>query len=83
MKISLFNNFGALNSVPVFAAFDQGLHALGIQSNSHDIDADVAVIWSHLWSGRMRHNREIWTQVRYTFTTLASRRKHRDCCTTR
>ena len=64
MKISLFNNFGALNSVPVFAAFDQGLHALGIQSNSHDIDADVAVIWSHLWSGRMRHNREIWKTFR-------------------
>lgn len=64
MKISLFNNFGALNSVPVFAAFEQGLRALGIQSNSHDINADVAVIWSMLWSGRMRHNREIWKTFR-------------------
>lgn len=66
MKISLFNNFGALNSVPVFTAFEQGLRALGIQSNSHDVDADVAVIWSHLWSGRMRHNQEIWKTFRDT-----------------
>jgi hypothetical protein len=64
MKISLFNNFGALNSVPVFAAFEQGLRAQGIQSNSHDLDADVAVIWSHLWSGRMRNNQEIWKTFR-------------------
>lgn len=64
MKISLFNNFGALNSVPVFAAFEQGLRALGIQSNSHDLDADVAVIWSHLWSGRMRHNQDVWKTFR-------------------
>jgi len=64
MKISLFNNFGALNSAPVFAAFEQGLRALGIQSNNHDLDADVAVTWSHLWSGRMRHNQEIWKTFR-------------------
>ena len=64
MKISLFNNFGALNSVPVFAAFEQGLRALDIQSNSHDLDADVAVIWSHLWSGRMRHNQDVWKTFR-------------------
>jgi len=60
MKISLFNNFGALNSVPVFAAFEQGLRICGIQSNNHDLDADVAVIWSHLWSGRMRPNQDVW-----------------------
>jgi len=64
MKISLFNNFGALNSVPVFAAFEQGLRALDIQSNSHDLDADVAVIWSHLWSGRMRYNQDVWKTFR-------------------
>jgi hypothetical protein len=64
MKISLFNNFGALNSVPVFAAFEQGLRALGIQSNSHDLDADMAVIWSHLWSGRMRYNQDVWKTFR-------------------
>lgn len=66
MKISLFDNFGALNSGPVFRAFEQGLGALGIRSASHDLDADVAVIWSHLWSGRMRHNQEIWKTFRDT-----------------
>lgn len=64
MKISLFNNFGALNSVPVFAAFEQGLRICGIQSNNHDLDADVAVIWSHLWSGRMRPNQDVWKTFR-------------------
>jgi hypothetical protein len=64
MKISLFNNFGALNSVPVFAAFEQGLRALNINSSSHDMNADVAVIWSHLWSGRMRPNQQVWRTFR-------------------
>jgi hypothetical protein len=44
----------------VFTAFEQGLRICGIQSNNHDLDADVAVIWSHLWSGRMRHNQDVW-----------------------
>jgi len=64
MKISLFNNFGALNSAPVFAAFEQGLRRCGIQSTQHYMDADVAVIWSHLWSGRMRHNQAVWRAFR-------------------
>lgn len=64
MKISLFNKFGALNSVPVFTAFAQGLGACGIESNSHDMNADVAVIWSHLWSGRMRPNQQVWQTFR-------------------
>jgi hypothetical protein len=64
MKISLFNNFGALNSVPVFAAFEQGLLACGIQCSHHDMGTDVAVIWSHLWAGRMKHNQDIWKTFR-------------------
>jgi hypothetical protein len=64
MKISLFNNFGALNSVPVFAAFEQGLRTCDIHYNHHDLNADVAVIWSHLWSGRMRHNQDVWKTFR-------------------
>lgn len=64
MKFSLFNNFGAKNSVPVFAAFEQGLRACGYKYAKHDMDADVAVIWSHLWSGRMRYNQPIWKQFR-------------------
>lgn len=66
MKFSLFNNFGAKNSVPVFTAFEQGLRACGHNCVYHDMDADVAVIWSHLWSGRMRYNQPIWNQFRDT-----------------
>jgi hypothetical protein len=60
MKISLFNNFGAKNSVPVFQAIAQGLSAQGHTVVYHDITADVAVIWSMLWSGRMRPNQEVY-----------------------
>jgi hypothetical protein len=64
MKFSLFNNFGAKNSVPVFAAFEQGLRACGHNYVKHDMDADVAVIWSHLWSGRMKYNQAVWNEFR-------------------
>ena len=64
MKISLFNNFGAKNSVPVFAAIEQGLQTLGHTVVKHSTDADVAVIWSMLWVGRMRGNREIYKTFR-------------------
>lgn len=59
MKISLFNNFGAKNSAPVFQAIAQGLHAQGHEVVYHDLTADVAVIWSMLWTGRMRPNQEV------------------------
>ena len=64
MKISLFNNFGAKNSVPVFQAIAQGLSAQGHTVVYHDITADVAVIWSMLWIGRMRPNHEVYTAFR-------------------
>ena len=64
MRFGLFNKFGALNSQPVFAAFQQGLDQLGLAHSSHDMSADVAVIWSVLWSGRMRHNQAVWEHFR-------------------
>jgi len=64
MKFGIFDNFGAKNSVPVFAAFRQGLDALGLSHRSHDQDADIAVIWSVVWAGRMRNNYEIWQHFR-------------------
>lgn len=60
MKISLFNNFGAKNSVPVFQAIAQGLTAQGHDVVYHDPTADVAVIWSMLWTGRMKPNQEVY-----------------------
>jgi hypothetical protein len=64
MKISLFNNFGAKNSVPVFQAIAQGLVSQGHTVVYHDLAADVAVIWSMLWAGRMRPNQEVYATFR-------------------
>ena len=64
MKISLFNNFGAKNSVPIFQAIAQGLVSQGHTVVYHDLTADVAVIWSMLWAGRMRSNQEVYHTFR-------------------
>ena len=64
MKISLFNNFGAKNSVPIFQAIAQGLVSQGHTVGYHDLTADVAVIWSMLWAGRMRPNQEVYATFR-------------------
>jgi len=64
MRFGLFHNFGAKNSQPVFDSFRRGLDALGLAHQSHDMSADVAVIWSVLWAGPMRNNREIWLHFR-------------------
>jgi hypothetical protein len=64
MRFSLFDQWGARNSLPVWHAFRAGLQRLGLTEVSHDFDADVAVIWSVVWAGRMRANREVWRQFR-------------------
>ena len=60
MKISLFTQYGALNSRPVFEAFEQGAQKLGYKVVLNDVDADIFVIWSVLWEGRMKNNQQIW-----------------------
>lgn len=56
MRFRLYREFGALNSRPVFDAFEQGLKSLG-----HSISEDgVPVIWSVLWNGRMAQNKKIY-----------------------
>jgi hypothetical protein len=64
MRFSIYDKFGAKNSQPVFAAFRNGLDALGWQHYSHDDAADVAVIWSVVWAGRMRENQRVWDYFR-------------------
>ncbi len=60
MKFKLWKEYGALNSIPVFDAFAQGLNNYGFTIvNDHDI-ADVNVIWSVLWHGRMAKNKKVW-----------------------
>ena len=58
MRFRLYRENGALNSPPVFDAFEQGLRRLG-----HTVvndGEDVAVIWSVLWNGRMAPNRAVY-----------------------
>ena len=60
MKFKLYRSFGALNSVPVFNAFEQGLITLGHQIV--DSDEDIPVIWSVLWNGRMINNQQVYNK---------------------
>lgn len=58
MRFRLYREYGALNSVPVFDAFEKGLQSLGYESVKSN--EDVAVIWSVLWHGRMAANKSIY-----------------------
>ena len=62
MKISVFPDYGSLNSKPVFDAFIQHLRDKkeNFQINQWDNTTDVAVIWSVLWRGRMEQNKKVW-----------------------
>ena len=60
MKFSLWTEYGALNSRPIFNAFKQGASALGFTCVENSQEADVDVIWSVLFHGRMARNKEIW-----------------------
>lgn len=58
MKVKLYKEYGALNSGPVFAALEQGFKRLGC--TMVDNAADIDVIWSVLWQGRMRANKNVY-----------------------
>ena len=62
--LAYFQNLCALNSREPLAAFLQGAQSHGIQPLPDSMDADAAVIWSVLWSGRMRGNREVFQHYR-------------------
>lgn len=64
MKISIFPRFGASNSAPVFGSFSKGAKELGYQITEHDLTADIFVIWSVLWHGKMKSNQEIWNYAK-------------------
>lgn len=63
MKFSLWTQYGALNSKPVFDAFRLGACDLGHDCVDNDAGADVDVIWSVLWRGRMAQNKAIWERA--------------------
>jgi hypothetical protein len=58
MKFRTYRENGALNSPPIFDAFEQGLRASG-HTLSNDKDA-IPVIWSVLWNGRMAPNKIVY-----------------------
>src|SRR6056297_3665409 len=64
MKFSLFREYGAQNSKPVFEAFEHSLQEAGHETVTNNMYADVAVIWSVLWNGRMRNNQTVWEHYR-------------------
>lgn len=68
MRFKLYREHGALNSPPVFNAFEQG-----VLSHGHKIvnsNEDIAVIWSVLWAGRMSANREIYNRCQLNNTKV-------------
>lgn len=58
MKFKLYRNHGALNSPQIFDAFADGLKILGHTEVTEN--EDISVIWSVLWKGRMRPNKDIY-----------------------
>jgi hypothetical protein len=65
MKIEVWTDHGPLNSKPIFKAFIKSLEAAGetIVLNK-SCNADVAVIWSVLWLGRMQQYQRVWNEFR-------------------
>lgn len=64
MKFSLFKEYGALNSKPIFDAFEHSLTQAGHIVKFNDMNCDVAVIWSVLFNGRMAGNKPVWESYR-------------------
>jgi hypothetical protein len=62
MKIKLYREHGALNSVPIFDALEEGLKKQGHEIV--DSNEDIPVIWSILWNGRMNANKFIYEAAR-------------------
>ena len=66
MKFSLWTEYGALNSKPVFTAFANSLIDNGHTVIYNDDSADINVIWSVLFNGRMARNKAVWDQKKPT-----------------
>lgn len=60
MKISVFLDNSSLAGKTIFEYFIQSLKNDHINVVYNSTEADVAVIWSVLWHGRMKKNQHIW-----------------------
>lgn len=54
----------ALNSGPVISAVMRSLQRHGYEIENSSYNADIAVIWSVLWAGRMERNRDVYEYYR-------------------
>jgi len=65
MKIEVWTEHGPQNSKPIFEAFIKSLRDAGEEVVlNKSCNADVAVIWSVLWRGRMERYKMIWEEYR-------------------
>jgi len=61
ISFKLYRQYGALNSPEIFNAFEKSIIDSG--NTIVDQNEDVPVIWSVLWQGRMRGNRQIYNDA--------------------
>jgi hypothetical protein len=64
MRIAYFPKQVALNGSSVLSAFLDSCRRHGLETVENSLDADAAVIWSVLWSGRMAANQAVWSHYR-------------------
>jgi hypothetical protein len=64
MRVAYFPSQCALNSTPVMQAMLDSLRKAGHICVENNWEADAALIWSVLWSGRMATNQAVWTHYR-------------------
>ena len=64
MILSYFPNQVALNSKPVLDAFLFSCRKQGWTTIENSMNADCAMIWSVLWSGRMKQNKTVYEHYR-------------------
>jgi hypothetical protein len=62
MRIAYFPNHCAQNSSAVMSAIISSLKTFGHTCEENSWNADAAIIWSVLWSGRMAPNEEVWVK---------------------
>lgn len=60
MRVAYFPNQCAQNSAPVMTALLSSLRRAGHKTVENSLDADAALIWSVLWSGRMAANQQVY-----------------------
>ena len=64
MNAYIATEYGALNSQPVFDAFRAGISLHGDNICDDYRNADVIIIWSFLFTGRMAGNKTLWDYAR-------------------